>query len=134
MADVLHADDRTIGDSSVLWRRIHRLWAVPDDNQGAVRVSSAAFTDSSDGSPTSILLAQIVFATNRNHEEVLQGFDGYGLASLTAGQARGCKQGVQHSPEPNEPAHGFIVGNKTKAARRCLAASAMWVVRVSGGT
>ena len=128
MADQSYADDPTIADDAALWRRIHPEWAVPDENRGGLRVSSAAFANSRDGSPTSILIAETVASSGRGPEDVLQAFDRYGLASLRAGQARGCGQRVARDPLPDEAAHGLIVGDKTRWAKRCLAAAAVWVI------
>ena len=121
-------DDTSIPDDAELWRRICPRWVVPDDNGGGLRVSSAAFDNSNDGSPTSVLLAEIVEATDRAPSDVLTGFEGYGLAAVTAGQARGCQQGVARDPLPEEPAHAFVFGKKTKRAKRCLAKKAKWVI------
>lgn len=121
-------DDAAIPTDAELWRRIHPNWVVRDDNADAIRVSSAAFDNSRDGSPTSVLLAEIVRETGRSDMDVLSAFEGYALASLTAGKARGCDQGVARDPLPDEPAHAFILGTKTKRAKRCLARSAEWVV------
>ncbi|HMQ14583.1 MAG TPA: hypothetical protein PKC49_01295 [Phycisphaerae bacterium] len=126
MADQSYADDLTIADDAALWRLIHPTWAVVDENRGGLRVSSAAFENSPDGSPTSILIAEAVFTTRRGPEDVVH--EGYGLASLTAGQARQCGQAVARDPLPNEPAHGLLVGPKTKSIRKRLAAAAAWVI------
>lgn len=121
-------DDAAIPKGAELWRRIHPTWVVRDDNVDALRVSSAAFDNSRDGSPTSVLLAKIVRETGRTDFDVLATFEGYALASLTAGQARECHQGVARDPMPDEPAHAFVFGTKTKTAKRCLARSAEWVI------
>lgn len=126
MADQPCADDLTIADDAVLWRRIHPMWAVPDENGGGLRVSSAAFDNSPDGSPTSILIAEVVLAGRRGPEVVVH--EGYGLASLKAREARECGQAVVRDPLPDEPAHGLLVGPKTKSVRRRLAAAACWVI------
>jgi hypothetical protein len=131
MADPSYADDPTIAGDAALWRRIHPTWAVADENRGGRRVSSAAFDNSKDGSPTSILIAAAVSATHRGPEDILQGFAGYGLASLTARQARECEQGVARDPLPDEPAHGLLFGPKTNSLRRRLAAAAVWVISPS---
>lgn len=128
MPDEPYADDPTIADDATLWRRIPPVWAVADENLGGLRVSSAAFDNSRDGSPTSILLAELVVASGRSAEDVLRDYDGYGLAGLTAGQARKCGQAVAHDPLPDEPAHGFVVGKKTRQAKRCLASAAILVI------
>lgn len=80
-------DDAGISDSVDLWRRLIPAWIVPDDNTGGVRISSAAFDDSRDGTPMSVLLADVVAQTRRTPEDVLAAFDGYGLAAITAGSA-----------------------------------------------
>ncbi len=128
MASEWLVDDATITNDSELWRRITPLWVVRDENAGGLRVSSAAFDDSRDGTPTSVLLATIVRETGRTDTTVLESYEGYGLASLTAGEARGCKQDVARDPLPEEPAHAFIFGVKSKANKRCLASSAVWVI------
>lgn len=125
------SDDHTIVDGAVLWRRIHPRWVVRADDQGN-RVSSAAFDNSPDGSSTSVLLADIVTETGRSATDVLLGFEGYGLASLTAGAARSCHQGVVRDPVEDEPAHAIVFGNKTRGNRRCLAESAAWAIPIAG--
>lgn len=121
-------DDATITDDAELWRRIHSTWIVPDRNTGSVRLSSAAFDNSSDGTPTSVLLADLVRETGRTAEDVIAKFDQHALASITAGRARDCKQGVARDALPNEPAHAYVFGRKTKLLKRCLARHAEWVI------
>lgn len=122
-------DDAAIPDGAGLWRRIHPSWVVRDENRGGVRVSSAAFDDSADGSPTSVLLRDVVHETGRDGNDVLRGYDGYGLAAITAGHARGCQQGISRNPPvAGEPAHAFLFGRKTKSLKRCLAQHAEWVI------
>lgn len=132
MAGPPYVDDVAIPDSAVLWRRIPPAWVVPDENHGGRRVTSAAFDDSRDGSPLSVLLAYVVFETDRGPENVLCGFAGYGLASITAGDARRCDQGVMATPLPDEPAHASVFGRKTKAIRKRLADGARWVIAPPG--
>lgn len=127
MGERAYADDLTIADGAVLWRRIHPMWAV-EENHGGLRVSSAAFDDSKDGSPTSVFIADIVRSTGRQAGQLLAGFKDYGLAALTAGQARAPGQRVARDPLPEEPAHAFIVGKKTKPVKRALAAACRWEV------
>jgi hypothetical protein len=128
MGGPLYKDDPAITDDADLWRRIHPTWAVPDENRDCWRVSSAAFDDSPDGSPLSVLLASVVASTGRTAEEVMKRFDGYALASITAGVARARGQAVASTPEPDELAHASVVGPKTKPNRRELAKAARWVL------
>jgi hypothetical protein len=124
-------DDPTIHNDAELWRRIHPAWIVPDENAGRMRVSSAAFDDSRDGSPLSVLLADVVAQTHRGPEEVLSRFEGYALAAIRAGTARSFGQGVARTPEPDEPAHASVFGPKTGKNKRGMAKAATWVVLTS---
>lgn len=128
MASGGFADDVTIGDESELWRRIHPAWIVRDDNADGPRVSSAAFDDSPDGTPTSVLLAEVVVKSGGDAAAVMASYEGYALASVTAGQARECRQGIARDPLPDEPAHAYVFGTKTKSVKRCLARHAVWVI------
>jgi hypothetical protein len=128
MPDGSYVDDNTISDDEQLWRRINPVWFVPDDNRGGLRPSSAAFDDSKDGSPLSVLLASVVRSTGRNAADVLSGFNKYALASFAAGAARSCGQGVDRTPLEDEPAHASVFGRKTKPVKRHLANAAQWVI------
>ena len=128
MAGPSYADDKTILDGADLWRRIHPRWAVRDDNEGGWRVTSAAFSDSPDGSPLSVLLADVVAATDRGPADILATFEGYCLASFTAGAARELGQGVARTPTGEEVAHASVFGRKTDSVRRNLAKAARWIV------
>lgn len=132
MAGFSYVDDPSIANDAVLWRRIHPTWKVRDDNSGGWRVTSAAFDDSRDGSPLSVLLAAVVRESGRGPADVLSGFTGYFLASLTAGDARRCGQGIARTPEPDEPAHASVFGRKTKSIKRKLADAAGWIIGPNG--
>ena len=121
-------DDQAIAAGAGLWRRIHPKWVVRDQNARAYRVSSAAFDNSPDGSPTSVLLADLVAETGRTANDVLKGYEEHALASITAARARECGQGVARDPIPEEPAHGYVFGRKTKANKRCLGQGAVWII------
>ena len=126
-------DDITILDSADLWRRINPLWIVPDNNQGELRISSAAFDDSPDGSPLSMLHAEVVFSTGRTAQDVLSQLPEYSLASLQAGDARAQRQAVSRTPTEEEPAHVSVAGLKTKRVKKALASAARWVIGPGNG-
>lgn len=132
MSDAPLADDKTILDEAGLWRRIHPRWAVKDENEGGWRVTSAAFSDSPDRSPLSVLLTDAVFASGRTHVDVLADHGGYFLAELTAGVVREAGQGVARTPTPEEPAHASVFGRKADSVRRRLARAARWVIGPPG--
>ena len=121
-------DDPTIPDQAELWRRIPPWHFVRDENLGRVRPSSAAFDNHPNGSPMSILLAEEVTAAGRGPDTALSGHERFALASITAGLARDCGQGIAREPLPDEPAHGVVFGEKTKRTKKRLATGAQWVV------
>lgn len=112
-----YVDDKSISDEEDLWRRLSEHWVKYDDTLETNRVTSQAFQDSRDGTPTSASIA----SQHNGPEALLQGHDGYGIGCLVAGTARSCKQGITKHPEPDDPAHVYIFGKKTKMNRRCLA-------------
>ncbi|MCK4340105.1 MAG: hypothetical protein KAY37_00085 [Phycisphaerae bacterium] len=125
-----YADDPTITNDAVLWRYIRPEQVVADNNLGCYRPSSACFTDSSDGTAMSVLLANLVAVSNRHASDLLTGkwHDTY-LASFTAGFARNLDLGVTTDPPvPEEPAHAWVFGKKTKGVRSRLAKAAQWVI------
>lgn len=121
-------DDRSIADSEELWRRVHPTQIVPDENTGLRRPSSAAFSDPSDGTPMSIYLSSIVIQSGRTPRELLSDHQDVGLVGLRAHQVRELGLGVARDPLPNEPAHGIVIGAKTKQIQRKLARCARWIV------
>ena len=127
MAETLR-DDSTIGDASILWRRIPSWHVIFDENQKRWRSSSAAFDNDPDGAPTSVFLAEVVLSAGRGPVDVLLGHESFALAAISAGAARGCGQEVVRDPLPDEPAHALVVGPKPKSVQRRLAKAAVWVI------
>ena len=125
MADDGYTDDLTIPDEADLWRRIHPSHIVFDENVGQSRPSSAAFDDSSDGTPMSVLLGQEAGPP----ENALVDYQGYALASFTVGLARACGQGIARDPTSDQPAHVLVFGRKTKSVKRRLTEGSQWVIR-----
>jgi hypothetical protein len=121
-------DDTSISNEAKLWRRIPHWHFIFDANLGRVRPTSAAFDDDEDGSPMSVVLADVVLESGRGPEHILAGHDRFALAAITAGLARSKKQGVARDPEPDEPAHALVFGKKTGSVTRALAKGAEWVV------
>jgi hypothetical protein len=122
-----YPDDPTIGNDAILWRRIHPFWIVADDNTGSLRVSSAAFDNSPDGTPTSVHLETVATAHGISADVILESFPGYCMAALSAGDARLVHQAVLRAPRNNDPSHGFIAGEKTKRVKKSLARVCVWV-------
>ena len=61
-------------------------------------------------------------------DRVLANHPGFGLVSVSAGQARSREQTVHADPVPEESSHGTICGPKPKSTRRWFARQARWVV------
>jgi hypothetical protein len=123
------ADDPAIADDVDLWRRILPQWVVKDENTGELRPSSAAFDDSPDGSPMSVVIEKIAMAQQISPAKVLNGYVGYGLCAFTAGLARALELSIATRPEVHgEPAHGFVVGKKTRSVRKKLSKASRWVI------
>jgi hypothetical protein len=112
-----------IAPDAVFWRRVRPDWIIPDENLGRRRPSSAAFDDDRDGDPMSMYQANAGNAV----EDVLQGFDGYGLVSLTGAQLKALGYAVFSRPEQGFPSHVEVSGKKTKGAKSNMAKNALWV-------
>lgn len=102
-----------VADEEPLNRRIHPTFIRPDGS-----VSSQAFRDRE----LSVDRGQYWDATRS-----LQGYDGYGLASIVAAFARSCQQEVVADGNLFNPAHALVRGDKPKSTARRLAGAAMWV-------
>lgn len=108
-------DDPRIPDAAVIWRRISPAQIVPDGD--GERISSAAFSDSSD-SPMSATLE-----AGRTYREALADYQGFGLAELTVRQVRSLGEAydVVRDPQPDDPHHVLVKGKKTTGVRKKLA-------------
>ena len=124
-----YEDDRTIADDEELWRRIPPVHFIYDDNLKQQRPASAAFNDDKDGDPMSVMLGSLVRKTGRSGSDVLRNFPGYALATITAGLARECSQGIVRDPLPEEPAHALVFGDKPHSTRKRFAKECRWIVR-----
>lgn len=127
-----YVDDPTIGDDAPLWHRVPPWHFVPDENRGGWRPSSAAFDDHPNGTPMSVVLGQEVLDANRSVESVVQGHEGFGLVSFTAGLAREKGQGIVRKPVPEEPAHAEVFGKKTRGVMRAFARGSTWIIPPPG--
>jgi hypothetical protein len=125
-------DDQNIKNDAELWRRIHRDFIKPDKNMnGALRPSSQAFQNYPRTLTMSVYLADIVREDERDAEDIIAGYDGYALASISAGLARECEQAVMPAPEDNEPAHFHVCGEKPNRIKKKLAKNSAWVIEPS---
>ena len=116
-------DDPTIPGDAVVWRRIHRLHDVPSER----RPSSAAFTDSTDGTPMSATLV----TAGADPAAYATRWVAHGVVAISVQQLRDLGLGVTKAPTDDDPDHVSIHGEKKKAITGSLAKVAKWVVEPS---
>jgi hypothetical protein len=88
-------------------------------------ISSAAFKDEE----LSVNLESVMARDRRLPEDAIRAYSGYGLATITAGHARSLNQSVARDPQPEEPAHGVVYGQKKRGGiGGKLRDGATWVV------
>lgn len=121
-------NDTSVSDCSEFWRRIHPKQIIFDQSLGKIRPSSAAFKDSTDGTPMSVLSAKLVSRSGRDEFSVLRPFPAEALAAFTAGFARRQQQGIELAPVESEPAHAHVFGSKEKRVRNEFAKRSIWAV------
>ena len=124
MPDSKYKDDLTIDDEDDLWRRINPIHWVEDKNLGRKKISTAAFRDSSNGSPMSVDLANEC----PSPEYSIRSYNGFFLAAISAGLARKCAQGVARDPLPEEPAHALVFGEKTRPVQKRFVGESRWII------
>jgi len=125
-----NGNELVIDDDDDLWRRVHPKQIFYDENLERFRPMSGTFKQVS----MSVYIAKLVLSSGRDPHQILQHrYEDYGLASFTAGLARGLNQDVVFDP-PDEggpekdPAHGLVVGKKSKTIQDKFASECDWVV------
>jgi hypothetical protein len=117
-------DDPSIPGDERLFRRIPRTW-VDWDEHGNATISSAAFKDEE----LSVNLESVMARDGHPPADAIRSYPGYGLAAITAAQARALNQAVAPDPLPEEPAHGVVYGHKKRGGIVSkLRDGAIWVV------
>jgi len=118
-------DDPTISDTAIIWRYVSPQQTVLGKDGEGVLPSTGAFDDSSDGDPN--VRDPCVRGTGSDvggAEDV----PGSGGRSLHGGVSSQPRHGLERVPEPDEPDHVVVRGNKTKKVKKALKAAARWVV------
>lgn len=136
----VYEDDLSIPDSERMFRMVNDRSVHWDNN--TARATTAAFRDpperrlSDQGYPA--VAVSVFLESEMNRHEIApddlraQWGDGYGVATITAGQARQEGQGVVRAPRPESPAHAMIFAKagskKTKGQSRALARHSTMVI------
>ncbi len=138
----VYADDPSIADDEVLYRVV-TSHTTRFTNGDAVQVNSNAFQDypanrlDEVGTPAvavSVYLASALEANGLSARDLLeQGWDsGYGVVSITAGEARAVNQGIVRWPTKAFPEHAMIFclsgAKKSKSQRKSLAGKSRVVI------
>lgn len=122
-------DDPEVADEDGLLRYINPDYhVVPDKNTGEMRLSSAAFAESSKPPKgMSVDLERQMSEAGLSNLEMLPGPD-FGALRLNAGEVRvlGCQ--VSRDPVENNPYHGSVWGiGKSRKRRIAIAGLAEWI-------
>lgn len=135
------ADDPSIPNESLLFRRIpadtnHIVW---DETSRAYRISSQAFQNLQRIPPAfSVNLQCVLEELQLSPESILKDRSRYGLVALPAQLVREHQQGIERHPEPGDPSHGHVVGEKPKKIAKAFARSVVhnneiqWVIAPPG--
>jgi hypothetical protein len=118
-----HFDDPNIPNEERLFRRIHLIHIVAGDG-GRSEVSSAAFR----AMELSVNLEGVMQAAGREPQDSLRAHPNDLLMSIAAGVCRRNGQIVGPDPIPEEPAHGYAFGTKSRNIRKALRDAAGWIV------
>ena len=111
------ADDPTINDDEVLWRRILPDWLHTQED-GRVRAKSVAFIDRLSGE------LSVHIASLTNHAAVLAGRPNDRIVAFKAGLPRSLDFAIVRDPTPDDPSHALICPSPKGAKAKCLAEKA----------
>lgn len=119
-------DDLTIANECRLFRRIVERFVIAEGE--TFRISSQAFSNSSDGSGMSVWLEDRMLELGLTPDDALVGHENTWLAEVTAGAMRALDQRVVRTPQNDEPAHGEVLGSKSGKRRGKIRDEASWAI------
>lgn len=117
------ADDPTIPNESQLLRRVpadvnHIVW---DDTTKTYRLSTQAFRNLQKSPPAfSVNLECVLQERGLPVDTVIKDPGRYGLIALPAALVRQHSQMVERHPEPDDPSHGHVVGEKPRSVAKAF--------------
>ena len=117
------ADDPSIPSNSRLFRRVpadtnHIVW---DDTIKAYRLSTQAFRNLQKNPPAfSVNFECVLQDLGLAPDTVIKDPARYGLVALPVDLVRQHHQFVEKHPEPEDPSHGHVVGEKPKAVAKAF--------------
>ena len=125
--DSINIDDVSIADEDRLLRRVPNWPNMTkfDPRIGAIRVTSACFSDvGTNDREVSMTLEKDLLNSGGRHEDAIALHPGFGLASLGVEVVRNdlpTKQIIVRNPQPDDPYHCLVIGDKGKAEKRMMA-------------
>jgi len=114
------ADDSTIDDNEIIWRRIPENWVVPDNNLERRRPTSQFFLQ--DG-PVSVYIA----SEAQSAQVVMEGGKEKFLVALTVAFIRQLGLSIIRDPSLGGSGHALVHGRITKRMSQKMAKAATWV-------
>ncbi len=138
MPESEYADDPTIANDTVLWRRIRpEQWTR--DADGRLRPTSQNFKDREwpDGR-IDYISGYVAAKVPGGTDTLLADHPGYGVAAISAGMARAHGRGVVRDEENDGPGHCLLFlpeGRPSKASKKRserLARESWWVILPPG--
>lgn len=140
-----YSDDADLRDDAIILRRIRPDWVRWEETRPTgqwPRITSQAFQDYSEamaarlGCPApamSVGLLAVLEAAGKDAIELLIGYSGYGVASLTVAKVRELGQGIIPWPTDSESWHALVFvrggGIRGVGTRSKLAEAATWRIR-----
>ncbi len=115
-------DGPRVADTTLLYRRVHPNFVVPDEDRGCQRLSGGAFNDEE----MSVHLGDVLTRIGKDPKTVVA--HPYCLVSLIARVARDNGQTIVRSPTDEDESHGAVNGRKPKSVLNALKAAASWEV------
>ena len=127
-------DDESISGDTLLYRRVLNQQNPPvrqivwDENRNCWRPSSAAFTNHPDGSGMSVGIDDTYKELDIEPTTILNGHPNFSLTAFPTKAVREKNQKTIRKPLDGDPAHGEVIGKKTKSVKNAIIANCFWVV------
>ena len=124
MSPTVFEDNKSIENGEKLFRRIHLLHLVLDEDTGLTRVSTGAFKQKE----MSINIDSTLRQEEQESKACLIGYPGQCLVFIRAGTAREYQQAICRDPLPGVLSHGLVYGSKNGRVPEKLRDAASWEI------
>jgi hypothetical protein len=116
--------DAPVPDDVSLFRRVHPVHLLWDENLECSRLSTGLFRDPNMSVDLGDKLAELEIEPS----SLISAHPDHALVAFLAGAAREQNQDVVREPTETQPTHGLVVGKKTGARQRALARASASIV------